>query len=128
MPSTSRNRCGSASMTSRARRDHGRVADDGHEIPEAARLDPQHAEAALGIVESNPSNDAGEHFPVGLIGSRRCGHDWNVPTGRTDGNKTAGHGPRGQGKSPINRSPMPAPAQVVPTENLIRAGTGAAMR
>src|SRR5690349_24186976 len=48
----------------------------------AARLDPQHTEAGLGIVEGYPLNDAGEHFSVGLIRSRRCRHSLGYPRGR----------------------------------------------
>src|SRR5689334_23191236 len=48
----------------------------------AARLDSQHTEARLGIVEGDPLDDAGEHFPVGLIRSRRCSHSLEYPRGR----------------------------------------------
>ena len=46
--------------------DRRRVADDGDEITMPARLDAQHAEAALGIVEGHPFDGAGEHLAVGL--------------------------------------------------------------
>ena len=38
------------------------VADDRHEVAIAARLDAQHAEAILGIVEGHALDDAGQHF------------------------------------------------------------------
>ena len=38
------------------------VADHGDEIAMAARLDPQNAEAVLGIVERHPLDQAGEHL------------------------------------------------------------------
>src|SRR3954469_2124950 len=48
----------------------------------AARLDSQHTEAGLGIVEGDPLDAAGEHFPVGLIRSRRCSHSLEYPRER----------------------------------------------
>ena len=42
--------------------DRRRMADDGHQIPMAARLCPQNAETVLGVVEGNPLDEAGEHF------------------------------------------------------------------
>jgi len=51
-------------------RDRGRVADYRREVAMAARIDPQHTEAGVGIVEGDPLDDASEDFPVGLIGSR----------------------------------------------------------
>ena len=54
-----------------------------------ARLDPQHAEAGVGIVEGDPLDDASEHFPVGWFRSLRCGHslfwgaeEWGEQQGR----------------------------------------------
>ena len=38
------------------------MADDGHQIAVAARLDPQNAEAVLGVVEGDAFDQAGEHF------------------------------------------------------------------
>ena len=48
----------------------------------AARLDSQHTEARLDIVEGYPLDDAGEHFPVGLIRNLRCRHSLGYPRGR----------------------------------------------
>jgi len=48
--------------------DRGGVADDGDEVAVPARLHPQHGEAALGIVERHPLDDAGEHFAIGPRG------------------------------------------------------------
>ena len=42
--------------------DDGGVADHGHQITVSARLCPEHAEAALGVVERDPLNHAGENF------------------------------------------------------------------
>ena len=42
--------------------DRGGVADDGHQIAMAARLDAQHAEAVLGIVEGDALDEARQHF------------------------------------------------------------------
>ena len=49
------------------------VADNGDQVSVAARLHPQHGEAALGIVERHPLDDAGEHFAIGP-GRLRFGH------------------------------------------------------
>jgi hypothetical protein len=38
------------------------VADDGDQVAVSARLDPQNAEAVLGIVERHPLDQAGQHF------------------------------------------------------------------
>ena len=40
--------------------DRGRGADHGHQIALAADLDPQHAEAVLGVVEGHPLDQAAE--------------------------------------------------------------------
>ena len=54
--------------------DGGGMADDGDEVAVPTRLHPQDGEAALGIVERNPLDDAGEHFAIGpgglLLGHR----------------------------------------------------------
>ena len=50
-----------------AGRDQGGMANDRHEVPLAARLDPQHAETVVGIVERDPLNQAGEVFCAGLM-------------------------------------------------------------
>ena len=42
--------------------DRGGVADDGDQVAMAARLDPQNAEAVLGVVEGDPLDEAGQHF------------------------------------------------------------------
>ena len=42
--------------------DDGGVTDDGHQIAVAARLRPEHAEAVLGVVESDPLDEASENF------------------------------------------------------------------
>jgi hypothetical protein len=41
------------------------MANDGHRFAMAACLDAQDAEAALGVVESDPLDEAGENFTVG---------------------------------------------------------------
>ena len=43
-----------------AGRDHRGVADDGDQVALAARLDPQHAEAVLGVVEGDPLDQPGQ--------------------------------------------------------------------
>ena len=48
--------------------DRGGVADDGHQIAMAARLDAQNAEAVLGVVEGDPLDEAGEHFLLLSLG------------------------------------------------------------
>src|SRR5208282_3551771 len=45
-----------------AGRDDGGVADHGHQIAMSARLRPEHAEAVLRVVESDPLDKACEHF------------------------------------------------------------------
>ena len=45
-----------------AGRDDGGVADHGHQITVPARLRPEHAETALGVVKSDPLNEASETF------------------------------------------------------------------
>jgi len=50
-----------------AGRDQGGMAHHRHEVPLAARLDPQHAETVVGIVERDPLNQAGEVFCAGLM-------------------------------------------------------------
>src|SRR5208283_5537889 len=45
-----------------AGRDDGGVADHGHQIAMSARLRPEHAEAVLGVVESDPLEKACENF------------------------------------------------------------------
>ena len=45
-----------------AGRDDGGVADYGHQIAMSARLRPEHAEAVLGVVESDPLDETCEHF------------------------------------------------------------------
>jgi hypothetical protein len=42
--------------------DDGGVADDGHQIAMSARLRPEHAETVLGVVESDPLDEARENF------------------------------------------------------------------
>jgi hypothetical protein len=42
--------------------DDGRVADHGHQIAVAARFRPENAETVLGVMESDPLHEAGEHF------------------------------------------------------------------
>ena len=49
--------------------DLGGVAHHCHQITVPPGLDPQHAEAALGVVEGDPLNRAGQHFG-GLAGGR----------------------------------------------------------
>jgi hypothetical protein len=49
-----------------------RVADHRHEVAMAAGLRPQHAEAILGIVESDALDEASQHFL--RRGCRRCLH------------------------------------------------------
>ena len=48
--------------------DRGRGADHGHQLALAAHLDPQHAEAVLGIVEGDPLDQAGQGLALGLYG------------------------------------------------------------
>ena len=38
------------------------MANDGHQIAMAARLRPEYAEAAFGVVEGDALDEAGEHF------------------------------------------------------------------
>src|SRR5271166_6876 len=45
-----------------AGRDDGGVADYGHQIAMSASLRPEHAEAILGVVESDPLDETCEHF------------------------------------------------------------------
>ena len=45
-----------------AGRDHGGVADDGDQIALTAGLDPQHAEAAFGVVECHPLDQPGQRL------------------------------------------------------------------
>ncbi len=47
-----------------ARTDHGGVADRGDEIAVPARLDAEHAEAVLGIVEGDALDRPGQDLPV----------------------------------------------------------------
>jgi hypothetical protein len=49
------------------------MADDGDEITMRPRLDAQHAEATLGIVERHPFDGAGEHRAVRLGGGSGAG-------------------------------------------------------
>ena len=51
---------GAAGLDELAGADRGRGADHGHELPLAADLDPQHAEAGLGVVEGDPLDQAGQ--------------------------------------------------------------------
>jgi hypothetical protein len=48
-----------------AGRDAGGMADDGNQVPVAARLDAQNAEPVLGIVERHPLDHAGKRLAVG---------------------------------------------------------------
>jgi hypothetical protein len=41
------------------------VTDDGHQFAMTAGLDAQDAEAVVGVVESDPLDEPGEHFTVG---------------------------------------------------------------
>ena len=50
-----------------AGRDHRGVADDGDQVALAARFDPQHAEAVLGVVERDALDQAGQN-----LGWRAC--------------------------------------------------------
>jgi acetolactate synthase regulatory subunit len=38
------------------------MADNSHQIAVSARFRPEHAEAVLGVVESDPLNEARENF------------------------------------------------------------------
>ena len=54
----------------------GGVTDDGHQIAMAARLCSENAETVLGVMESDPLDEAGEHFlgrwlRIGLHTDRR---------------------------------------------------------
>ena len=53
------------------------MADDGDEVAMSARLDAQHAEAVLGVMERHALDGACKHLVVGLAGRQRCGHDLN---------------------------------------------------
>ena len=44
--------------------DRGRVADHGDQVALAADLDPQHAEAVLGVVERHPLDQAGQRLAL----------------------------------------------------------------
>ena len=57
---------GAAHLDELAGADHRRVADHGHQVPLAPRLDPQHAEPVLRVVERHPLHEAGQGF------GRRC--------------------------------------------------------
>ena len=48
--------------------DRGRGADHGHQLPLAAHLDPQHAEAGLGAVEGHPLDQPGQGLALGRGG------------------------------------------------------------
>ena len=67
-----------------ARGNGGGVPDDGDEVAVPARLYPEHGEAALGIVERHPLDDAGEHFASGPRGLG-FGHRWVPSSGRKRG-------------------------------------------
>jgi hypothetical protein len=51
---------GAARLDELAGRDHRSMANHGNEIALASRLDPQHAEAILGIVERDAIDQAGQ--------------------------------------------------------------------
>jgi hypothetical protein len=53
-----------------AGRDQRCMADDRHRLTMAARLDLEHAEAALGVVKHNPLDEPGEDFAV--LARLRC--------------------------------------------------------
>jgi hypothetical protein len=38
------------------------MADDGHQIAVSARFRPENTETVLGVVESDPLDEASEHF------------------------------------------------------------------
>jgi hypothetical protein len=48
-----------------ASRNRGGMANDGHQVPMAARLDPDDAEAVLGILVGDALNQTGQHLPIG---------------------------------------------------------------
>ena len=56
---------GAAGLDELAGADRGRGADHGHQLPLAADLDPQHAEAGLGAVEGDPLDQAGQGLALG---------------------------------------------------------------
>ena len=80
---------GAAGLDELAGADRGRGADHGHQLPLPADLDPQHAEAGLGVVEGDPLDQAGQGLALGLLRigpSRRSGGArrdeaviWTVP-------------------------------------------------
>ena len=68
---------GAAHLQPLAGGDGGGVADDGHEVALAAHLDPQHAEARVGVVERHPLDQAGQSL------DGRAGHvDGSIGQGR----------------------------------------------
>ena len=57
---------GAGGLDELAGRDQGGVADDRDEVALAARLDPQHAEAVVGVVEGDALDEPGEVVRAGL--------------------------------------------------------------
>ena len=56
---------GAGGLDELAGADRGGSADHGDQIALAANLDPQHAEAGLGVVEGHPLDQAGQGLALG---------------------------------------------------------------
>jgi hypothetical protein len=48
-----------------ASRNSGGMANDSHQVPMTASLDPDDTEAVLGILVSDALNQTGQHLPIG---------------------------------------------------------------
>ena len=64
--------------------DRGRGADHGHQVALAAHLDPQHAEAVLGVVEGHPLDQAGQGL---ALSGRSRAHPDKIGTEPAPGRK-----------------------------------------
>ena len=87
----------------------GRGADHGHQLPLAADLDPQHAEAGLRVVEGHPLDQAGQGLALGRHGGGSRAWRWLTVRRRLGRDRVAANASSPRTPSSVMRySPRPA--------------------